>query len=502
MKRSYNWLIVAATALVLVMVMSVCVFADDYSTTLEDGEYVVDKTAYTILNSEGSTPKNPLICEKVIVENGQASGVFTSTSKSMTHVYLGSVSAEGDETTLYDPETDFVGENVYPTSDITDDAGKVTGKTVTIPVKLNEGTAVSVRTTAMSSTKWIPYTYTIRKPSINQGKYAGITYSLGMISASDNGTGIVLNNDATVTLNVTTKPMTSTKFTKIAMSPDPLTDENIEQVATTIPVTVVTAVDTYVYKGVDYGPLPYYWSTFSYTLPVEAITDPINISAYNVLKKVDDATKTYVEDLTEAKWAYKSTWTINCTEDLLEKLRAKQKELGSGEAADKIGSVINEFEAKAAIEAAKADLENEALVNAALEACDKLTDAQKVKLSEDIKVIQDAKATIDKKAKEAAEKAEIAKVKAGKVKSFKVKAGKKKVTFTWKKNTTFAGYELKYKVGKKTKTIKIKSAKTVKKVIKKLKRRQKVLGQIRGYKKIGGKIYYGKWAKSKTVKVK
>ena len=36
----------------------------------------------------------------------------------------------------------------------------------------------------------------------------------------------------------------------------------------------------------------------------------------------------------------------------------------------------------------------------------------------------------------------------------------------------------------------------------KLKKKQKVSGQIRGYKKISGKTYYGKWAKSKTVKIK
>ncbi len=104
--------------------------------------------------------------------------------------------------------------------------------------------------------------------------------------------------------------------------------------------------------------------------------------------------------------------------------------------------------------------------------------------------------------KQADDAAMIKKVKAGKIKSFKVKAGKKKATFKWKKNTTFAGYELKYKVGKKTKTVKIKSAKTVKKVIKKLKKGKKVSGKIRGYKKINGKTYYGKWVKSKTVKVK
>ena len=98
--------------------------------------------------------------------------------------------------------------------------------------------------------------------------------------------------------------------------------------------------------------------------------------------------------------------------------------------------------------------------------------------------------------------AAIAKVKAGKIKSFKAKAGKKKVTFTWKKNTVFAGYQLKYKAGKKTKTLTIKSAKTVKKIVKKLKKGTKVTAQIRGYKKIAGKTYYGKWAKAKAVKVK
>ena len=97
---------------------------------------------------------------------------------------------------------------------------------------------------------------------------------------------------------------------------------------------------------------------------------------------------------------------------------------------------------------------------------------------------------------------QIKKVKAGKIYKFKAKAAKKKVTFTWKKNTLFSGYQLKYKVGSKTKVVKIKSAKTVKKVVKKLKKGKKVKAQIRGYKVISGKTYYGKWAKSKTVKVK
>ena len=218
-----------------------------------------------------------------------------------------------------------------------------------------------------------------------------------------------------------------------------------------------------------------------------------------MLKKVDE---TYEEDLSNATWAFKGTWTINATPELIAQLRSKQAELGDSEIAQRIGAVADLLEpaavverARKAIEAAKADLTNKKLLEAAIAAYEKLSDADKATFADDIKIISDAKAEIERAAA-------IKKVKAGKISSFKVKAGKKKATFTWKKNTMFAGYQLKYKVGKKTKTVNIKSAKTVKKVIKKLKKKQKVSGQIRGYKKISGKTYYGKWAKSKTVKVK
>ena len=347
------------------------------------------------------------------------------------------------------------------------------------------------------------------KPTENQDKYEGITCGKGMFSAAAKGTDIVVNSDGTVTLNATTKPMVSTKYTKVAVSTEPLTDnDSMEQAALAVKATVGTAEDNYTgqFDHVDYGILSYYWTVFSYTLPVEKMTDPLYTAGFNQMRKVADG----VYEEYEGQWAYSSTWTINPSQELIQKLRSKQAELGDGNIAARISQVADRFEAmlpecladkaREAIEAAKKDLTNKELVEKALAACDKLMDSQKEEFAADIKVLEDAKAEIERKENEAKE---IAKVQAGKISGFKAKAGKKMVTFTWKKNTVFAGYQLKYKVGGKSKTVTISSAKTVKKVVKKLKKGKKVTAQIRGYKKIAGKTYYGKkWASAKAVKVK
>ena len=132
----------------------------------------------------------------------------------------------------------------------------------------------------------------------------------------------------------------------------------------------------------------------------------------------------------------------------------------------------------------------------------KLEDA--IKKAKNDKKAADEQAEKEKAAKEEAarKKAAIAKVQKAKVGGLKVKAGKKKVTVTWKKNKAFAGYKIKYKVGNKTKTLTIKKAATVKKVLKKLKKGKVVKVQIRGYKKLYGKMYYGKWSAMKKAKVK
>ena len=165
-------------------------------------------------------------------------------------------------------------------------------------------------------------------------------------------------------------------------------------------------------------------------------------------------------------------------------------------------TTAEEADAKAAIAAAKADLTNKELVEAALAAIDKLTDEQKAAMADDIQVINDAKAAIDKAEKEAADQAEVAKIKAAKISLKGAKAGKKKITVTWKKNADVAGYQVYYKTGKKAKTVKVTKNTITKKVIKKLKKGKKYTVKVRGYKKINGQMVYTKWSKAKKVKVK
>ena len=91
-----------------------------------------------------------------------------------------------------------------------------------------------------------------------------------------------------------------------------------------------------------------------------------------------------------------------------------------------------------------------------------------------------------------------------------VKAGKKgsrKLTVKWA--TTAAGkksgakYQIAYKKkGSKGWSYKTVSAKTYKKVLKKLKKGKKYQVKVRAYKKVAGATYYGAWSKTKTVKVK
>ena len=93
-----------------------------------------------------------------------------------------------------------------------------------------------------------------------------------------------------------------------------------------------------------------------------------------------------------------------------------------------------------------------------------------------------------------------------KVSSLKVKAGKKQMTVSFKKDKSAGGYEILYATSKNfkkgKKTIKIKSYKTAKKVIKKLKSKKTYYVKVRSFKKVGGKTYYGAYTTVKKVKVK
>ena len=95
--------------------------------------------------------------------------------------------------------------------------------------------------------------------------------------------------------------------------------------------------------------------------------------------------------------------------------------------------------------------------------------------------------------------------KPGQVKGLKLKAGKKKVTVTYKKVSGATSYKVTYSTSKKfkkAKTVTVKSGKTVKKTISKLKSKKRYYVKVCAVKKVKGKNYTGKWSASKSVKVK
>lgn len=87
----------------------------------------------------------------------------------------------------------------------------------------------------------------------------------------------------------------------------------------------------------------------------------------------------------------------------------------------------------------------------------------------------------------------------------KVKAGKKKLTVTWKKDKNVSGYQIKIATKKNfkgAKTYTVKSYKTYKKVIKKLKANKKYFIKVRAYKTVGKSKVYGAYSAVRSCKVK
>lgn len=87
-----------------------------------------------------------------------------------------------------------------------------------------------------------------------------------------------------------------------------------------------------------------------------------------------------------------------------------------------------------------------------------------------------------------------------------VKAGKKFLKAAWKKQSGVTGYQIQYSTDKNfkknTHKVTVKGAKYTSKTVKKLKSKKTYYVRVRTYKKTGGKTYYGKWSKAKSVKVK
>lgn len=78
---------------------------------------------------------------------------------------------------------------------------------------------------------------------------------------------------------------------------------------------------------------------------------------------------------------------------------------------------------------------------------------------------------------------------------------KKAMTIKWKKASKVTGYEIKYVTGKTTKTVAVKSGKSVKKSVKSLKKGKTYKVYIRSYKVSGGRKYYSAWSGTKKCKI-
>ena len=78
--------------------------------------------------------------------------------------------------------------------------------------------------------------------------------------------------------------------------------------------------------------------------------------------------------------------------------------------------------------------------------------------------------------------------------------GTGKITVRWKKHSKVTGYQIKYVIGKTKKTVTIKGANTVRKVLTELRSGKTYKVYLRTFKKVKGKKYYSAWSTVKKVK--
>ena len=275
-------------------------FDFDNSTTLADGEYAADEFTYEFA---GGTGKARLDLDKIVVTNGKAMGVFTSSSSYMTHVYIGQVQSNNDDPAIYDPDTDTIGPGVY----------KITDKKVKIPVKINEQTEFAARTTIMSEPHWIKYNYTITmeepEPFVfdNSTDLADGSYSLDDLEYEfTGGTGkarldleslTVKNGFAEATFASSSDYMTHVYLAKTADNSedpsiyDPATDRmgqgtyKIVGKKVTIPVKVGTQTDLSARTTIMSEP---HWINYQYTINVKEDA----VATFDNSTDLDDGTYT------------------------------------------------------------------------------------------------------------------------------------------------------------------------------------------------------------------
>lgn len=167
-------------------------------------------------------------------------------------------------------------------------------------------------------------------------------------------------------------------------------------------------------------------------------------------------------------------------------------------------------ETKAALEETKKELENtqDSLnkANKELEELNKKVDTLQNSLKETQDKLKKTEEQLKNQNNKPTPSPTVAPVKKpGQVKGLKLKAGKKKVTVTYKKVSGATSYKVTYSTSKKfkkAKTATVKSGKTVKKTISKLKSKKTYYVKVCAVKKVKGKSYTGKWSAVKKVKVK
>lgn len=89
--------------------------------------------------------------------------------------------------------------------------------------------------------------------------------------------------------------------------------------------------------------------------------------------------------------------------------------------------------------------------------------------------------------------------------SYGMKPGKKKIRVSYSYINNVSGYQIRYSTNKKFKKgVKVVKAgkNTLSKTLKKLKKKKRYYVQVRGYKKVSGKVVYGKWSSKRSAKTR
>ncbi|MST51398.1 hypothetical protein [Hornefia butyriciproducens] len=241
--------------------------------------------------------------------------------------------------------------------------------------------------------------------------------------------------------------------------------------------------------------------SFSEEIPEEYLADGFSCIAsadgtYGALTS-GDAVKTLKEEKAkaeaDAKAAQEALTKSNAD------LKAAQDELAKAKTETADAKAETEQAKKDLAEAQKAKQEAEARADAAKK---ELDEAKKATAANEERIRQLEAELAAEKAKNAAKPAAPAKSSIS-----KLTAGKKKITAKWKKVTGIKGYQLQYSTSKSfskksTKSKTIKSYKTTKMTISKLKAKKYYYVRVRTYKTVDGKTVYSGWSASKKAKTK